>query len=78
MIRLALLKNYDAEHLVYKRLSKNGFNWEAFTNFIHGSNIVDILEEISDADLHLYRNANAKIVWTDLGIKLTRYIHRSA
>ena len=78
MFRLALLQNYDAEHLVYKRLSKNGFNWEAFTNFIHGANIVDILEEISDADLHLYRNANAKIVWTDLGIKLTRYIHRSA
>lgn len=77
MFRLALLQNYDAEHLVYKRLSKNGFNWEAFTNFIHGANIVDILEEISDADLHLYRNANAKIVWTDLGIKLTRYIHRS-
>jgi DNA polymerase-3 subunit delta' len=36
--------------LVYKNLSKNGFNWEAFTNFIHGANIVDILEEISTAD----------------------------
>ena len=78
MFRLALLQNYDADNLVYKKLSKNGFNWEAFTNFIHGANIVDILEEISTADLHLYRNANAKIVWTDLGIKLTRYIHRSA
>lgn len=78
MFRLALLQNYDADNLVYKRLSKNGFNWVAFTNFIHGANIVDILEEISTADLHLYRNANAKIVWTDLGIKLTRYIHRSA
>lgn len=78
MFRLALLQNYDASNLVYKKLNKNGFNWEAFTNFIHGANIVDILEEISTADLHLYRNANAKIVWTDLGIKLTRYIHRSA
>ncbi len=78
MFRLALLQNYDADNLVYKKLSKNGFNWVAFTNFIHGANIVDILEEISTADLHLYRNANAKIVWTDLGIKLTRYIHRSA
>ena len=78
MFRLALLQNYDADNLVYKKLSKNGFNWIAFTNFIHGANIVDILEEISTADLHLYRNANAKIVWTDLGIKLTRYIHRSA
>ena len=64
--------------MAVKKLNKNGFNWIAFTNFIHGANIVDILEEISTADLHLYRNANAKIVWTDLGIKLTRYIHRSA
>ena len=45
MFRLALLQNYDAENLVYKRLSKNGFNWEAFTNFIHGANIVDILKK---------------------------------
>lgn len=78
MFRLALLQNYESNNLVYKKLSKNGFNWEAFANFIHGANIVDILEEISTADLHLLRNANPKIVWTDLGIKLTRYIHRSA
>lgn len=77
MFRLALMQSYGAENLVYKKLKKNNFNWEAFTNFIHGANIEDILEEISTADLHLYRNANAKIVWTDLGIKLTRYIHRS-
>ena len=54
-----------------------GFNWQSFTKFVHGANIVDILEEISAADLHLYRNANAKIVWTDLGIKLTRFIHKN-
>lgn len=38
MFRLALLQNYDADNLVYKKLNKNGFNWIAFTNFIHGSN----------------------------------------
>lgn len=77
MFRLALLQNYDAEGLVYKKLGKNGFNWEAFTNFVHGANIIDILDEISTTDLHLYRNANPKIVWTDLGIKLTRFIHKT-
>lgn len=77
MFRLALLQNYEAENLVYTKLSQNNFNWQAFANFVHGANIVDILEEISSADLHLYRNANAKIVWTDLGIKLTRHIHKS-
>jgi DNA polymerase-3 subunit delta' len=28
MFRLALLQNYDADNLVYKKLSKNGFNWK--------------------------------------------------
>lgn len=77
MFRLALLQNYEADNLVYKKLSQNGFNWQAFANFVHGANIVEILDEINTADLHLYRNANAKIVWTDLGIKLTRYIHKT-
>lgn len=76
VFRLALLQSYGISDLVYKQLINNGFNWEAFSNFIHGANIEDILEEISEADYHLSRNANSKILWTDMGIKLTRYIHR--
>lgn len=78
MFRLALLQNYGNESLVYKKIDSGGFKWESFSRFIHGANIEAILEEISDADYHLERNANAKIVWTDLGIKLSRYIHKSA
>lgn len=74
--RLALLQNYAGNTLVYKKLTLNNFKWEAFSNFIHGANIEDIIGEISLADLHLSRNANAKIVWTDLGIKLTRFLHQ--
>ncbi|WP_454059099.1 DNA polymerase III subunit [Elizabethkingia ursingii] len=77
IFRLALLHNYAADDLVYKSLNKNGFKWEGFSRFIHGANIESILEELSEANLHLYRNGNAKIIWTDMGIKLTRYIHRS-
>lgn len=78
MFRLALLQNYGSENLVYKKIDSGGFKWESFSKFIHGANIEAILVEISDADYHLERNANAKIVWTDLGIKLSRYIHKSA
>ncbi|NAW52123.1 DNA polymerase III subunit delta' [Elizabethkingia argentiflava] len=78
IFRLALLHNYDAEDLVYNSIRKNGFKWEGFSRFIHGANIESILEELSNANMHLYRNGNAKIIWTDMGIKLTRYIHRSA
>lgn len=78
IFRLALMQNYRAGDLVYDKLKKNNFNWEGFSKYIHGANIIEILEEISLSDLHLYRNANAKIVWTDMGIKLIRYIHKTA
>ncbi|MDO4763913.1 MAG: DNA polymerase III subunit delta' [Flavobacteriaceae bacterium] len=77
IFRLALLNNYGAENIVYKKLTKNNFKWEVFYKYIHGANIELILEEINEADIHLYRNANDKIVWTDLGIKLIRNIHKT-
>lgn len=78
IFRLALMQNYGLSGLVYKKININNFNWEKFSEYIHGANIESILEEISTADYHLERNGNSKIIWTDLGIKLTRYIHRSS
>lgn len=78
IFRLALLQNYQSEALVYKKINANGFNWAGFSKFISGANIGSILEEISTADLHLTRNGNPRIVWTDLGIKLSRYIHKNS
>ncbi|WP_300690084.1 DNA polymerase III subunit delta' [Chryseobacterium sp.] len=77
IFRLALLQNYQSENLVYKKIDVNGFNWSGFSKFISGANIESILEEINSADLHLTRNGNPKIVWTDLGIKLSRHIHKN-
>lgn len=76
IFRLALMQNYNSSNLVYKAINIQKFNWESFSKYIHGANIEDILVELTTADYHLQRNANAKIVWTDLGIKLSRYIHR--
>ncbi|KEY19547.1 DNA polymerase III subunit [Kaistella antarctica] len=76
MFRLALLQNYGNESLVYRKIESGGFKWDSFSKFIHGANIEAILEEISTADYHLERNGNTKIIWTDLGIKLSRYIHK--
>ncbi|QDP86598.1 DNA polymerase III subunit [Chryseobacterium sp. SNU WT5] len=78
MFRLALLQNYGNQSLVYKKIESNGFKWASFAKFIHGANIEAILEEISNANYHLERNGNTKIIWTDLGIKLSRYLHKSA
>ena len=76
--RLALLQNYTVENLVYKKVGEGGkLKWEKFSEYIHGANIENILNEISDADLYIGRNGNPKIIFTDMGIKLSRYIHKS-
>lgn len=76
MFRLALLQNYQLPDMVYKKIEVNNFRWADFSTFINGGNIDSILTELSEAGYHLQRNANARVVWTDLGIKLSRYLHR--
>ncbi|MDL1913411.1 MAG: DNA polymerase III subunit delta' [Bergeyella sp.] len=77
IFRLALLENYALDTLVYKKIDRH-FHWKKFSAYIHGANIEPMLTEISLANLHLVRNGNSKIIWTDLGIKLSRYLHKSA
>ena len=74
--RQALLHNYKAENLVYMQPKTANFKLEKFAPFITGDNILDITSEIEDAIYHIERNGNAKIILTDLSIKLTRLIHK--
>jgi len=74
--RQALLLNYGAKDLVFLEPKTNGFKLENFSPFIHGANIMDIDTEIQDAIYHIERNGNAKIILTDLSIKLTRLLHK--
>lgn len=75
--RQAMLFNYSAEKLVYFETEVEGFNFEKFATFITGNNISEIYKELSDAIYHIERNGNAKIILTDLSIKLTRLIHKN-
>jgi DNA polymerase-3 subunit delta' len=77
MFRQALLLNYQAEKLVYMEPSVENFKLEKFAPFVTGNNISEIFKELSDASYHIERNANAKIILTDLSIKLTRLIHKN-
>jgi DNA polymerase-3 subunit delta' len=76
MFRQALLINYNAKELVYMEPTVDKFKLENFAPFVNGSNIHDIFKELSDALYHIERNGNAKIILTDLSIKLTRLIHK--
>ena len=76
--RQALLHNYSAKELVYIQPKTENFKLEKFAPFITGANIMGITSEIEDAIYHIERNGNAKIILTDLSIKLTRLIHKKA
>lgn len=76
MFRQALLLNYEAPSLVYLEPQVEKFKLENFAPFVNGNNIHDIFKELSDAMYHIERNGNAKIILTDLSIKLTRLIHK--
>jgi DNA polymerase-3 subunit delta' len=52
------------------------FKLKNFAPFVHGNNIDIIFKELSDAIYHIERNGNAKIILTDLSIKLTRLFHK--
>ncbi|MBF0694143.1 MAG: DNA polymerase III subunit delta' [Flavobacterium sp.] len=76
MFRQAMLLNYQATSLVYMEPKIEKFKLENFAPFVNANNINQIFTEISDAIYHIERNGNAKIILTDLSIKLTRLIHK--
>ncbi len=76
MFRQALMLNYETKKLVYMETKVPKFQLENFAPFVNGNNIIAIFKELSDAMYHIERNGNAKIILTDLSIKLTRLIHK--
>jgi DNA polymerase-3 subunit delta' len=76
IFRQAMLKNYTADSLIYFESHDGKFSFDKFSAYIHQNNIFEIKEALEDAEYHIERNGNAKIIFTDLSIQLTRLIHR--
>jgi DNA polymerase-3 subunit delta' len=76
MFRQALLCNYNLKDLVYFEAQAAPFDIEKFAPFVNNNNIHEIFEKLSEAVYQIERNGNAKIIFTDLSIKLTRLIHK--
>lgn len=76
--RQALLFNYNARELVFIKPQTKGFSLANFAPFVHGNNILKINTELQNAIYHIERNGNAKIILTDLSIKLTRLLHQKS
>lgn len=76
MFRQAMLLNYESPSLVYLEPKVEKFKLANFAPFVNGNNITILFNELSEAIYHIERNGNAKIILTDLSIKLTRLIHK--
>jgi DNA polymerase-3 subunit delta' len=74
LFRQALLVQYELPELTsYK--PRGGFDISRFSNYVHNGNIQLITSELESACLHIERNGSAKMIFSDLSLKLTRYIH---
>lgn len=74
--RQALLLNYGAPSLVYLKTKLPGFDLKKFAPFVHGNNIIQIIEVLEEASYHIERNGNPKVIFSDLSFKLTRLLHQ--
>lgn len=74
MFRQSLLKNYTENQLTTTSTEEDVF-LKNFSKFITGNNIQGFMENFNDAYYHIDRNANPKILFTELSFKVMRYIH---
>ena len=76
LIRQAFLEHYKLTPLVYYREYSEDFKLSKLAPFIHQNNIHSLHKAIEQAQQHIERNGNAKIIFTDLAIQLTRLLHQ--
>jgi DNA polymerase-3 subunit delta' len=74
MFRQSLLKNYTQDQLTRTSKEEDEFLGK-FARFITGNNIQGFSENFNNAHYHIDRNANPKILFTELCFKTMRYIH---
>lgn len=74
MIRQSIVKNYTGDQLF--QVSKEEADFLVnFAKFITGNNVVPFMTTFSDGVYHIERNANSKILFTNLSFQVMRYIH---
>ncbi len=74
MFRQSILRNYTEDHLTRVSKDEDGFLGN-FSKFITGNNIQDFFKSFNDAHYYLERNANSRILFTNLCFQVMRFIH---
>ncbi|MAV08419.1 MAG: DNA polymerase III subunit delta' [Gammaproteobacteria bacterium] len=77
LFRAAVMTHYELSAVAPFRETTN-FKLSKFARFIHGSNILPIIDALEKSAYHLERNGNAKMIFTELSFKLTRLLHQKS
>lgn len=73
LFRESLITNYGDSSL--NRIAQNEVNFmQNFAPYVHGANCLPIIELFNDAVYHIERNANPKILFLDVSLKLTKLL----
>lgn len=75
LFREAVLMEYGLEQFQHTQIEVPNFNFKKFAPFVHEGNIEQITAVLESAVYEIERNGNAKMVFTDLAISLTRLLH---
>jgi DNA polymerase-3 subunit delta' len=75
IFRESLMSNYAGSELTNLREEEQKF-LQKFARFINNQNISELTNEFNDSYYHIERNANPKILFTDLVIRLTKMIKK--
>ena len=75
LFREGLLSNYGLSEFQHTQIEVSGFDFKKLVPFVHESNIAGIQEALEKALYEIERNGNAKMIFTDVAIVLTRYLH---
>ena len=75
LFREAVLMEYGLEQLQHTQIEVSNFDFKKFAPFVHEGNIEQISMALESAMYEIERNGNAKMVFTDLAISLTRLLH---
>ncbi len=76
MIRQSILKNYTDNILTRASEEEKAFLTN-FSKFITNNNLFDFIQMFDDSYYHLERNANGKLLFTQLCFQVMRFIHKA-
>ncbi len=75
LIRENFVCRFSAPELNYMNREEAAFAIR-FSPFINERNVIDLMDELATAELHISQNVNAKMVFFDLALKITVLIKR--